>query len=386
MQKKKVAILGSTGSIGRQALEVIRQHRDVLEVVTLTAGRNADLLIEQAIEFLPAYVVIADENQFHTVRENLSRLPVKVLCGVKALSEVAANPDVDLILAAMVGFSGLLPVYEAISHGKEVALANKETLVVAGSLIMDLARQKGSRILPVDSEHSAIFQCLAGEKRSSVEKLILTASGGPFRGMDINQLEKVTRKDALRHPNWCMGSKVTIDSASLMNKGLEVIEASWLFNIQPASIDVVIHPQSIIHSMVQFRDGSIKAQMGLPDMRVPIAYALGYPDRLNLDFPGYNFNECSQLTFEKPDLKVFRNLSIAYNALEKGGNLPCIMNAANEVVVDAFLNDRISFLQMPDVIEKTMSRVLFISDPTLEDLCNSDSEAREMARKVIGNR
>jgi len=383
MQKKKVAILGSTGSIGRQALEVIHRHRDAFEVTVLTAGRNAELLIEQAIEFLPQRVVIADENQYHEVKECLARMPVKVLSGVDALSDVVTGNDIDIVLAAMVGFSGLFPTYAAINSGKDVALANKETLVAAGSLITDLARRKGSKIIPVDSEHSAIFQCLAGESSVAVEKLILTASGGPFRGMDTAALEKVTCKDALKHPNWCMGSKVTIDSASLMNKGLEVIEASWLFGIEPDSIEVVIHPQSIIHSMVQFRDGSIKAQMGLPDMHVPIQYALGYPGRLDSSFPRLSFDDCRQLTFEKPDLKVFRNLAIAYRAMCKGGNMPCIMNAANEVAVDAFLCERITFLRMPDIIETTMSHVSFIPNPTLDDLRRCDMEAREVASELL---
>jgi 1-deoxy-D-xylulose-5-phosphate reductoisomerase len=383
MRKKKIAIFGSTGSIGRQALEVIQRHRDVFEVAVLTAGKNADLLIGQAIEFLPQIVVIADENQYKTVKDNLAGLPVQVHCGSKALSEAAVIPEVDVVLAAMVGFSGLMPTYQAVNCGKDVALANKETLVVAGSLITYLAAKKGSKIIPVDSEHSAIFQCLAGEKTASVEKLILTASGGPFRGMDINQLEKVSCCDALKHPNWCMGSKVTIDSASLMNKGLEVIEASWLFNIGPNAIDVVIHPQSIIHSMVQFSDGSIKAQMGLPDMRLPIQYALGYPERLPSEFPRLSFSECNQLTFEKPDLNIFRNLTLAYSALSSGGNMPCIMNAANEIVVEAFLNYGISFLNMPGIIEKTMSKVSFLANPSLDDLRLSDQEARAVATELI---
>ncbi len=386
MEKKKIAIFGSTGSIGRQTLEVIRQHRNLFEITVLTAGHNADLLTEQAIEFLPAHVVIADDGRYAEVRDNLSHLPVEVHAGPTALSELAVLPGTDMMLAALVGFSGLKPTYDAISAGKNVALANKETLVVAGSIIMSQARAKGIAIYPVDSEHSAIFQCLEGEKKSSVEKLILTASGGPFRGMDPDRLAKVSCEDALRHPNWCMGNKVTIDSASLMNKGLEVIEARWLFDMPPESIDVVIHPQSIIHSMVQFLDGSIKAQMGLPDMRLPIQYALGYPDRLQSSFPRYNFTDCNQLTFEKPDLKAFRNLSISYAALEKGGNMPCIMNAANEVVVEAFLQNRISFLSMPDVIEQTLSRISHIPTPSLDDLCNSDVEAREIAREIVSTR
>ncbi len=381
--KKKVAILGSTGSIGTQALEVIHHHRDIFEPAVLTAGRNADLLIEQALQYVPEYVVIAEEQHYPAVRDALSRLPIKVLTGIQALSEVVTLPQVDIVLTAMVGFSGLLPTIAAIDAGKNIALANKETLVVAGALIMELARKKGTGIYPVDSEHSAIFQCLAGEAHDSVEKLILTASGGPFRGMDIDRLSRVTCAEALKHPNWCMGNKVTIDSASMMNKGLEVIEASWLFRIDPAHIEVVIHPQSIIHSMVQFTDGSIKAQMGLPDMRLPIQYALGYPERLNSEFPRFTFDSCRDLTFEKPDTGLFRNLALAYEALRRGGNMPCIMNAANEVVVEAFMNDRIRFLEMPQVIERTMERVTFIGKPDLTDFQETDREARTIAGDLV---
>jgi 1-deoxy-D-xylulose-5-phosphate reductoisomerase len=381
--EKRVAILGSTGSIGTQALDVIRQHRDIFNPVILTAGQNASLLIEQALFFMPQYVVISDERQYPAVREALSAHPVKVLTGIGSLSEVVTLPEVDIVLTALVGFSGLLPTYAAINCGKDVALANKETLVVAGALITELARKHGSGIYPVDSEHSAIFQCLAGEKPGSVEKLILTASGGPFRGMNRDRLEKVTSREALKHPNWCMGNKVTIDSASMMNKGLEVIEASWLFGISHDNIEVVIHPQSIIHSLVQFTDGSVKAQLGLPDMRLPIQYALGYPDRLKSDFPRLDFATPQNLTFEKPDMSLFRNLALAYEAIRTGGNMPCIMNAANEIVVDAFLKERIGFLNMPSVIEKTMGKVSFTKDPSMEDYKETDGEARIVARELL---
>jgi 1-deoxy-D-xylulose-5-phosphate reductoisomerase len=384
--KKRVAILGSTGSIGTQALDVIRKHRDLFDVEVLTAGHNAGLLIEQALQFVPSYVVIADESHYEDVRDALSRLPVKVLTGMQALSEVVTLPSIDIVLTAMVGFAGLAPTVEALKNGKNIALANKETLVVAGSLIMQLARDHGSAIYPVDSEHSAIFQCLAGEKPETVEKLILTASGGPFRGMSIRQLQSVTCQEALNHPKWCMGNKVTIDSASLMNKGLEVIEASWLFGIKPDKIEVVIHPQSIIHSFVQFIDGSIKAQLGLPDMKLPIQYALGYPSRINSDFPRLDFSDCGNFTFEKPDHDLFRNLGLAYEAIRKGGNMPCIMNAANEVVVEAFLQEKIRFLDMPGIIEQTMSRVTFLSSPALADFSETDSEARVIARGLVGER
>ncbi len=382
--KRRIAILGSTGSIGTQALEVILQHEDLFEVVVLTAGRNAGLLIEQALRFVPPCVVIADEAGYPLVKEALAKLPVKVLAGTKALSEAVSIQEVDIVLTAMVGFSGLQPTLAAIRNGKHIALANKETLVVAGSLITTLARETGSGIYPVDSEHSAIFQCLAGENPGTVEKLILTASGGPFRGMKKDALQKVTSREALKHPNWCMGNKVTIDSASLMNKGLEVIEARWLFGMDPGRIEVVIHPQSIIHSLVQFTDGSIKAQLGLPDMRLPIQYALGYPNRLPSDFPRFSFSGCRDFTFEEPDRQLFRNLDLAYKALHAGGNMPCIMNAANEVVVEEFLNDRIGFLQMPEVIEEVMGRVGFIAEPGLEDLQRSDEEARVITKKVLG--
>jgi 1-deoxy-D-xylulose-5-phosphate reductoisomerase len=381
--KKRIAILGSTGSIGTQALEVIRDHKNEFEPYILTAGRNANLLIEQALQYVPGYVVIADAKQYLPVKEALSRLPIEVLSGIQAISEVVTLPEVDQVLTAMVGFSGLLPTYAALKSGKHIALANKETLVIAGSLITKLAREKGCNIYPVDSEHSAIFQCLAGEDPAGIEKILLTASGGPFRGMNRSQLEKVTCSDALKHPNWCMGNKVTIDSASLMNKGLEMIEAHWLFDVHPSQIEVVIHPQSIIHSMVQFTDGSIKAQMGLPDMRLPIQYALSYPQRFQSGFRRFSFTECAQLTFEKPDTGLFRNLTLAFEALKTGGNMPCIMNAANEVVVEAFLNNQISFLDMPGVIESTMQKVALIAHPGIEDFQQSDCEAREVAREMV---
>jgi 1-deoxy-D-xylulose-5-phosphate reductoisomerase len=381
--KKRVAILGSTGSIGTQALEVIRHHHDIFEPVVLTAGRNASLLIAQALQFVPRYVVIGDEAQYTDVRDALSGLPIEVLTGINSLTDVVTLPEVDIVLTAMVGFSGLLPTIAALKCGKNIALANKETLVVAGALITGLARKYGSGIYPVDSEHSAIFQCLAGEQPDSVEKLILTASGGPFRGMDRYHLKVVTSREALRHPNWCMGNKVTIDSASLMNKGLEVIEASWLFGMSPERIEVIVHPQSIIHSLVQFTDGSIKAQLGLPDMHLPIQYALGYPQRLQSDFPRFGFSTCQELTFEEPDRELFRNLNLAYEAIRIGGNMPCIMNAANEIVVEAFLNDRVGFLEMTGIIEKTMERTAFIKEPVLGDYELTDKEARNYTRNLI---
>ncbi len=386
-RKKRVAILGSTGSIGTQALEVIRRHRDLFDLEVLTAGRNSGLLIEQALQFVPSYVVIADESQYEDVRDALSYLPITVMSGMQALNDVVTLHSIDVVLTAMVGFSGLAPTVKALRAGKNIALANKETLVVAGSLIMQLAREHGSQIYPVDSEHSAIFQCLAGESHNTVEKLILTASGGPFRGMDRAQLQNVTCKEALNHPKWCMGNKVTIDSASLMNKGMEVIEASWLFDMTPSKIEVVIHPQSVIHSLVQFIDGSVKAQLGLPDMKLPIQYALGYPSRIPSDFPRLDFSTCGNFTFEKPDHELFRNLRIAYEALRTGGNMPCIMNAANEVVVEAFLQEKIRFPEMPAIIEQTMSKVTFLSAPGLEDYAQTDSEARAVAgRMILGDR
>ena len=352
--KKRIAILGSTGSIGTQALEVIRLHPDDFTVEVLTARKNADLLICQATEFKPDSVVIGDDKLYSTVFDALDPLDIKVYAGEDSLWQIVENNSIDLVLVALVGFAGLKPTLKAIEAGKTVAIANKETLVVAGELVTQLAKEKGVNIYPVDSEHSAIFQCLAGEYQNPVEKIYLTASGGPFRGKNREFLSNVQKEAALKHPNWKMGCKVTIDSASLMNKGLEVIEARWLFGLKPEQIDIIVHPQSIIHSLIQFEDGALKAQMGLPDMKLPIMYALSYPYRLKSDFPRFNFVDFPELTFEKPDTENFRNLSLAYEALKQGGNMPCILNAANEVVVNAFLHDKIGFLQMPEIIEKCM--------------------------------
>lgn len=381
--KKQIAILGSTGSIGTQALEVIEEHSDKFEVYALTANNNADLLISQARKFNPEFVVIANENKYAQVKEALADLPMKVFAGAASIADVAAMQPVDIVLTAMVGYSGLLPTISAVKAGKVIALANKETLVVAGDLVCDLSRQYNSAIVPVDSEHSAIFQCLQGEMNNPIEKVILTASGGPFRGKDINFLRNVTAADALKHPNWSMGAKITIDSASLMNKGFEVIEAKWLFGVGKEKIDVVVHPQSIIHSMVQFEDGSVKAQMGLPDMKLPIQYAFGYPQRLSSKSPRLDFQQHSNLTFEKPDTNVFRNLAFAYEAMEQGGNMPCTLNAANEIVVAAFLKGEIGFLQMSDIIEATMQKVAFIKKPSYEQYVETDKEARHIALNLI---
>lgn len=381
--KKKIAILGSTGSIGTQALEVIENHNDLFEVEVLTANNNADLLIEQAVKFSPNVVIIANKEKYAYVSESLSDKPIKIYAGIEAITQTMEMDSIDLVLAAMVGFSGLLPVIRALESGKPIALANKETLVVAGELITKLAIENKTSILPVDSEHSALFQCILGEESVSVEKIYLTASGGPFRNKNKQFLEKVTKHEALRHPNWDMGAKVTIDSASLMNKGLEAIEAKWLFNLKPEQIDVIIHPQSIIHSLVQFCDGSIKAQMGLPDMKLPIQYALGFPKRLPSDFPRFDFINYPELTFEKPDTKNFRNLEIAINAMEKCGNIPCAMNAANEVVVNAFLEEKVIFLEMPDIIEKTIQKINYIKKPSFDDYLNTDLEARKIAESII---
>ncbi len=380
---KNIAILGSTGSIGTQALEVIAENPDKFEVYALTANNNAELLIKQAKEFNPEVVVIANESKYHEVKEALKELPVKVFAGSEAVAQVAEMEPINIVLTAMVGYSGLKPTISAIKAKKTIALANKETLVVAGELINQLAIENGTPILPVDSEHSAIFQCLVGENLNSIEKVILTASGGPFRTKTLDELEHVTKAQALKHPNWDMGAKITIDSATMMNKGFEVIEAKWLFGVKPEQIDVVVHPQSIIHSMVQFADGSIKAQMGLPDMKLPIQYAFGYPDRITNPYPRLNFEQYNTLTFEKPDTKRFRNLSFAYEAMHTGGNMPCILNAANEIVVDAFLKDKIGFLKMSDVIEKTMQKTSFVKTPVYEDYVASDSEARKIASSLI---
>lgn len=381
--QKRIAILGSTGSIGTQALEVIASHPDKFEVEVLTAQNNVELLIEQSIRYQPNVVVIGNEDLYELVKSALASHPIKVYCGADAIAQVCTFDSVDMVLTAMVGFSGLRPTIEAIRAGKSIALANKETLVVAGDLIMKEASANRVTIIPVDSEHSAIYQCLAGEGNNPIEKIILTASGGPFREWGMKELEGVTPDQALRHPNWCMGPKITIDSATLMNKGLEVIEARWLFGVGPGEIEVVVHPQSIIHSMVQFTDGSIKAQMGLPDMRLPIQYAFSFPDRFVSDFERFDFLRHSSLTFEKPDTKIFRNLALSYEALEKGGNWPCILNAANEVAVEAFLSEKIGFLEIPDLIESTLGRSSFIKVPELEDYFNTDLQARRVAQEQI---
>jgi 1-deoxy-D-xylulose-5-phosphate reductoisomerase len=383
MTKKRIALLGSTGSIGTQALDVVKAHPESFEVEVLTAQSNADLLIEQAVAFRPREVVIGHEALYEKVASALEPFPIKVYSGDEALASVVESDSVDVVLTALVGYSGLLPTIRAIRAGKAIALANKETLVVAGELITRLAREYQVPILPVDSEHSAIFQCLTGEEENPIEKIILTASGGPFRGKDRAFLMGVTKAQALRHPNWSMGAKITIDSATLMNKGLEVIEAKWLFDLTPTQVEVIVHPQSIIHSMVQFEDGSIKAQMGLPDMRLPIQYALGYPRRMKADFPRFDFTHYPSLTFEQPDTITFRNLALAYEALAKGGNLACVINAANEVAVAAFLNDKIGFLEISDIIEVCASRVAFVQHPGYEDYVQSDWEARRVAAELI---
>jgi 1-deoxy-D-xylulose-5-phosphate reductoisomerase len=382
---KNIAILGSTGSIGTQALEVIRQNPERFKVFVLTANNNAELLIKQALEFKPAYVVLTSESKLVEVRNALNSSGTKVLFGLDELCEVLSRPEISLVLTAMVGFAGLIPTLAAIKAGKDIALANKETLVVAGELVNSLAKEHGVKILPVDSEHSAIFQCLAGEERNPIEKIYLTASGGPFRGRDAEFLATISRKEALKHPNWVMGEKITIDSASLMNKGLEVIEAKWLFDLDVSQIDVIVHPQSIVHSIVQFRDGSMKAQMGLPDMKLPIQYALAYPERIENTFPRFNFLDYPNLSFEQADKKTFRNLALAFEALNTGGNMPCVINAANEVVVAEFLNNRLGFLQMSDVIEKCMSEISFIADPLLDDYMETDRITRIYAQELVTN-
>ncbi len=381
--KKRIAILGSTGSIGTQTLEVIEQHTDRFSVEVLTANNNAHLLIQQASRFKPNVVVIGNDTLYDQVFSALDSLDIKVYAGDNALSSVVQMDTVDIVLTALVGYSGLKPTIAAIEAGKPIALANKETLVVAGELVTRLAQEKGVNILPVDSEHSAIFQCLVGEFHNPIEKLILTASGGPFRGKSRDELLKVTKQQALKHPNWDMGAKITIDSASLMNKGLEVIEAKWLFGIGLDKIEVVVHPQSIIHSMVQFEDASIKAQLGLPDMRIPIQFALGYPERLKSDFPRFDFMDYPSLTFEKPDTSTFRNLALAYEAMKSGGNKPCILNAANEIAVDGFLKDKIGFLEISDVIGQCLEKVDFVRQPILEDFVNTDKETRIKAREFV---
>ncbi|HAW19088.1 MAG TPA: 1-deoxy-D-xylulose-5-phosphate reductoisomerase [Flavobacteriales bacterium] len=382
-KRRGIAICGSTGSIGTQALDVIAQHSDKFRVEVLTAYSNADLLIKQALLFKPNAVVIGDESKYEVVRDTLWSHDIKTYAGEDALEQVVQMEGIDVVLTAMVGFSGLKPTLKAIEAGKQIALANKETLVVAGDIVTKAAQEKGVNIYPVDSEHSAIFQCLAGEFQNPIEKIYLTASGGPFRGRTREQLLGVTKEQALKHPNWEMGAKITIDSASLMNKGLEVIEAKWLFNLKPEQVDVIVHPQSIIHSIVQFEDGSMKAQMGLPDMKLPIQYAIGYPNRLSSDYPRFNFMDYPSLTFEKPDTDTFRNLALAIEAMKTGGNMPCIMNAANEVAVAAFLKDEIEFLEIQKTIEESMNRGAFVAKPSLSEYLESDKETRAIAREII---
>ena len=381
-KRRGIAICGSTGSIGTQALEVVAKQADKFRVEVLTAGSNADLLIKQALLYKPNGVVIGDESKYEYVKETLWSHDIKTYAGADALEQVVQMEDIDMVLTAMVGFAGLRPTLKAIEAGKQIALANKETLVVAGELVTKAAAQKGVNIYPVDSEHSAIFQCLAGEFHNPIEKIYLTASGGPFRGKKRADLAGVTKAQALKHPNWEMGAKITIDSASMMNKGLEVIEAKWLFNLKPDQIDVIVHPQSIIHSIVQFEDGSMKAQMGLPDMKLPIQYAMGYPNRLSNDFPRFNFMDYPSLTFEQPDMDTFGNLALAFEAMKQGGNMPCILNAANEIGVAAFLKDEIKFLDIQRLIEGSMEKATFIEKPTLEQYLETDKETRAIASEL----
>ncbi|MEO5979972.1 MAG: 1-deoxy-D-xylulose-5-phosphate reductoisomerase [Chryseolinea sp.] len=383
MAQKSIAILGSTGSIGTQALEVIAAHPDAFEVEVLTAHSNAQLLIEQARRFKPNAVVIVDEQQYPIVKEALKNEHIKVYTGESSLCSVVQIDSIDLVLTALVGYSGLKPTIKAIEAGKNIALANKETLVVAGELITRMAAEKGVNIYPVDSEHSAIFQCIMGEFHNRIEKIILTASGGPFRGKKKNELQSITKLQALKHPNWNMGVKVTIDSATLMNKGLEVIEAKWLFGLKTEQVEVVVHPQSIVHSMVQFEDGSLKAQLGLPDMRLPIQFAMSYPNRLKSHFPRFDFTNYPSLTFEKPDTETFRNLALAFAALNRAGNMPCVLNAANEVAVAEFLKDRIGFLEMSDIVEKCLEKMDYIKSPDYEDYVNTDKETRIRAFEFV---
>ena len=383
--KKKIAILGSTGSIGTQALEVIEEHNDLYEAYILTANNQVDKLIEQARKYQPEAVVIANEQHYDKLKEALADLPIKVYAGAKALEEVVQDAQVDMVLTALVGFSGLRPTISAIRAKKPIALANKETMVVAGELINQLCDDNRVPLLPVDSEHSAIFQSLQGNEYNRIEKILLTASGGPFRTFTHEQLKTVTKEQALKHPNWSMGAKITIDSASMMNKGFEVMEARWLFRVKPEQIEVLVHPQSIIHSAVQYEDGAIIAQLGMPDMRVPIQYAFSYPLRLKSSFPRIDFTKYTQLTFEQPDTKKFRNLALAYEAIRRGGNMPCIVNAANEIVNAGFLHDQISFLGMSEVIDKTMERTTFVAKPTLEDYLATDAEARVIAKEIMNN-
>ena len=384
--KKRIAILGSTGSIGRQALEVISAHEDIFEVEVLTAHSNADLLITQAIAHQPNAVVITDDNHYTKVKEALSPHDIKVFAGESSLVEITEMSTIDMVLVALVGFSGLKPTFHAIQQQKPIALANKETLVAAGDIIMQTALENRVPIIPVDSEHSAIFQCLTGEIHNRVESITITASGGPFLGKTAIDLQQITPQQALKHPNWVMGNKITIDSATLMNKGLEMIEARWLFGLQPSQIQVTVHPQSIVHSLVHFEDGSTKAQLGLPDMRLPIQYALSYPYRLENNYKRFSFTDYPSLTFVSADTDTFRCLPIAYRAIEQGGNIPCCMNAANEVAVDAFLKEKLSFLQIADVIEDTMQQIIYIEKPSLEDCFATDSESRKLAKLIIDNK
>ena len=382
-KKKHIAILGSTGSIGTQSLEVVDAHPERFVVEVLTANNNSKLLIEQSKKYKPNVVVITNESKYKEVNNALFDLGIKVFSGENSLEEVVENENIDIVLTALVGYSGLKPTIRAIKSGKNIALANKETLVVAGDLITKLCKRYGVSIYPVDSEHSAIFQCLVGEHFNPIEKIYLTASGGPFRGKNIEELLHVTKEQALKHPNWEMGSKITIDSASMMNKGLEVIEAKWLFDLKKEQIEIVVHPQSVVHSAVQFTDGSVIAQLGIPDMKLPIQYALGFPERLENNFKRFSFLDYPELTFEKANFDTFKNLSLAYSAMEKGGNIPCILNAANEVVVDAFLKDKISFLSMSDVIENCMEKITFVKNPKLEDYINTDQETRILANELL---
>ena len=383
MKKRQLAILGSTGSIGTQALEVVSEHSDLFEVYALTANNQVDLLINQARKYMPEVVVIANERKYPELKEALEDLPIKVWAGADAIAQMVQSEPIDMVLTAMVGYSGLRPTISAIKAGKAIALANKETLVVAGELIMKLAAEHKVPILPVDSEHSAIFQCLTGAYDNPIEKILLTASGGPFRRKTLEELATVTKAQALRHPNWTMGAKITIDSASMMNKGFEMIEAKWLFDVTPDQVQVVVHPQSVIHSMVQFEDGAVIAQLGIPDMKLPIAYAFSFPTRMRSMAPRLDFNQYSTLTFEEPDMERFRNLAFAFEAARQGGNMPCILNAAKEVVVAAFLQDRIGFLQMSDVIEQTMRKASFIVNPSYEDYVATDAEARRLAAELF---
>lgn len=383
MKKRQLAILGSTGSIGTQALEVVSEHSDLFEVYALTANNQVDLLINQARKYMPEVVVIANERKYPELKEALEDLPIKVWAGADAIAQMVQSEPIDMVLTAMVGYSGLRPTISAIKAGKAIALANKETLVVAGELIMKLATEHKVPILPVDSEHSAIFQCLTGAYDNPIEKILLTASGGPFRRKTLEELATVTKAQALRHPNWTMGAKITIDSASMMNKGFEMIEAKWLFDVTPDQVQVVVHPQSVIHSMVQFEDGAVIAQLGIPDMKLPIAYAFSFPTRMRSMAHRLDFNQYSTLTFEEPDMERFRNLAFAFEAARQGGNMPCILNAANEVVVAAFLQDRIGFLQMSDVIEQTMRKASFIVNPSYEDYVATDAEARRLAAELF---